>query len=59
MKRIDRFGITKENSLGLYFIKENKMYRIVLKNGMRYDFGFEFGYDENAGMLDFTAKEED
>lgn len=59
MKRIDRFGINKENSLGMYFVQENSMYRIILKNGMRYDFGFEFEYDNSADMIDIMPKEEE
>ena len=46
MKRIDRFGITQESALGYCFVPENCMYRIILKNGMRYDFGFVFEYDD-------------
>lgn len=48
MKRIDRYGIAKENYLGLVFISENKLYRIILQNGMRYDLGFDFEYSDNA-----------
>lgn len=51
MKMIDRYGITKVNYLGLVFVGENKMYRMILKNGMRYDFGFDFVYDENADNI--------
>lgn len=57
MCRIDRFGITAEKCLGLFFVEENEMYRIIMKNGMRYDLGFEFIYDENAALLNFPAKE--
>lgn len=51
MKMIDRYGITKDNYLGLVFVSENKMYRIILQNGMRYDFGFDFVYDDNADNI--------
>lgn len=47
MKRIDRLGIKEEECLGIIFSKENRLYRIVLKNGMRYDLGFEFEFNEN------------
>lgn len=59
MKRIDRFGIGEENCLGYCYVEENNMYRIILKNGMRYDFGFEFCYDENANPICFELKEEE
>lgn len=48
MKRIDRYGVAKENYLGLVFISENKLYRIILQNGMRYDLGFDFEHSDNA-----------
>ncbi len=47
MKRIDRFGVNSVSALGWLFVPENKMYRIVFRDGMRYDFGFEFEYAEN------------
>ncbi len=59
MKRIDRFGISEENCLGFCFVEGNNMYRIIMKNGMRYDFGFEFCYDEKAEQISFEVKEEE
>lgn len=59
MKRIDRFGINEENCLGFCFVEGNNMYRIIMKNGMRYDFGFEFSYDEDADIVSFIPKEEE
>ncbi len=59
MKRIDRFGINETNCLGLCFVEENNMYRIILKNGMRYDFGFEFEYDDYADLINILRKEEE
>ena len=50
MKRIDRFGVNRATALGWCFVPENKMYRIIFRNGMRYDFGFDFEYDENVNM---------
>ena len=40
MKRIDRFGINEEKCLGFCQVEGNNMYRVIMKNGMRYDFGF-------------------
>ena len=45
IKRIDRFGVTKNAALGWYFVPENRMYRIVFRDGMRYDLGFEFDHE--------------
>ena len=59
MKRMDRFGINRENCFGLVFVEENSMYRMILKNGMRYDFGFAFEYDEDAALLEFQPREEE
>lgn len=59
MKRIDRFGISEENCLGFCFVEGNNMYRIIMKNGMRYDFGFEFCYDEKAEQISFEVKIEE
>ncbi len=44
MKRIDRFGVNRDTALGWCFVPENKIYRIIFRDGMRYDFGFEFEY---------------
>ena len=59
MKRIDRFGVSEENFLGFCYVEGNNMYRIIMKNGMRYDFGFEFSYDESADIVSFAPKEEE
>lgn len=59
MKRIDRFGIGEENCLGFCFVEGNNMYRIIMKNGMRYDFGFEFNYDESAEKITLELREEE
>lgn len=59
MKHIDRFGINADNCLGMCFVAENNMYRIILKNGMRYDFGFEFDYDDNAECIHIVPREEE
>ncbi|BCN30834.1 hypothetical protein [Anaeromicropila herbilytica] len=59
MERIDRFGINTENCLGIAFVDVSKMYRIILKNGMRYDFGFGFKYDDNADLIHILPREEE
>ena len=46
MKQLDRFGVNVDTALGWAFVPENHMYRIIFKNGMRYDFGFDFEYVE-------------
>lgn len=42
VKHTERWGFAREAILGSCFVPENCMYRIALKNGMRYDFGFAF-----------------
>ena len=51
MKRADRFGIDEEHCLGFAFIHENRMYRIVMKNGVRYDMGFDFVFADTAERI--------
>lgn len=51
VKMLDRYGITRDYCLGLVYIPENTMYRIILRNGMRYDLGFEFIYDDNVNNI--------
>lgn len=57
MKHIKRFGIYQNDLLGICFIEENSMYRIILKNGMRYDFGFEFNVLDEANPIDIELSE--
>lgn len=59
MKKIDRFGLSKEDCLGLIFDKENNVCRIVLKNGMRYDISFIFEYDDTADIIEIEPKEKE
>lgn len=59
MKRIERFGINTDKCLGFCFVEENNMYRIIFKNGMRYDFGFEFEYNDNAEFIIFQPREDE
>ncbi len=51
VKMLDRYGITRDYCLGLVYIPENTMYRIILRNGMRYDLSFEFIYDDNVNNI--------
>ena len=48
MKRIDRFGVNEDTALGYMFVPANQVWRIIFKNGMRYDFIFDFEYSGNA-----------
>ena len=59
MKHAARFGITTDKCLGFCFVEENSMYRIILKNGMRYDFGFEFEYSDTAEFITLQCKEDE
>lgn len=59
MKNMERFGINTDDCLGFCFVEENNMYRIIFKNGMRYDFGFEFEYDDKAEVITFSEKEDE
>ena len=34
IKRIERFGVTENTALGWCYIPENRMYRMIFKNGM-------------------------
>ena len=53
MKRIDRFGVTKDTALGWMFVPIHRVYRIIFKTGMRYDLGFDFVYEgEDPPVLD-------
>ncbi|MBQ6951960.1 MAG: hypothetical protein IJN44_10780 [Clostridia bacterium] len=57
MARVDRFGLSRSACLGRSLVKENRMWRIVLKNGMRYDFGFSFEWSEEGKMLSLPPVE--
>ena len=50
MKRVDRFGVNSDTALGWCLVSENKMYRMIFRDGMRYDFGFEFEYADNIKL---------
>ena len=59
MKHAARFGITTDKCLGFCFVEENSMYRIILINGMRYDFGFEFEYNDTAEFITLQTEEDE
>lgn len=46
-----KYGITKSNYLGLDYVKEHQLYRIILRNGMRYDLGFELIQDDAVAVI--------
>ena len=60
MKRIDRFGVSKDTTLGFMFVPVNRLYRIIFKNGMRYDLVFEFEFDGDDSLVlePYAAKED-
>lgn len=59
LKGIERFGITAEKCLGVAFVEESNMCRIILKNGMRYDFGVSFEEDDKAEFIHILQREEE
>ena len=52
VKHVEHWGFPLEAILGMCFVPENSMCRIILKNGMRYDLGFEFVFQENIPIID-------
>ncbi|MBQ8878764.1 MAG: hypothetical protein IJ029_08560 [Lachnospiraceae bacterium] len=46
MNHPGRFGITPDKYLGFIKTGDSGIYRIIFKDGTRYDFGFEFRYDD-------------
>ena len=60
LKRVDRFGITNDTALGLMFVPENNVCRVVFKNGMRYDLRFEFIFegDESVELGPFAGEDD-
>lgn len=51
VEHVGHWGFPLKAILGIYYVPENRMYRIVLKNGMRYDWGFEFEIQKNAPIV--------
>lgn len=60
LKRIDRFGVNEDTALGWMFVPITQVYRIIFKNGMRYDLVFDFEYSDDAvlDIGDIDALEE-
>lgn len=54
----DRLGITPDKYLGFCKNLDAGMYRIVFKNGIRYDFGFEFQYHDRFRQVELQKKPE-
>ena len=48
LKRIDRFGVNEDTALGWMFVPITQVYRIIFKNGMRYDLVFDFEYSDDV-----------
>lgn len=58
MKHPGRLGITPDKYLGFCANPEAGMYRIVFKDGIRYDFGFEFRYDDKYKPVELQKEPE-
>ena len=60
LRRIDRFGVTKETALGWMFVPVNHVCRSVFRNGTRYDLRFEFVFegDEAVDLGSYSGTEE-
>ena len=58
VKHIEHWGFPSELLLGICFVPENSMYRIICKNGMRYDFGFEFVLQDNTPVINIKPNNE-
>lgn len=61
IRRIDRFGVSEDTALGWMLVPENKVYRIIFNNGMRYDLIFDFDYADDTDLIweDKTSPAED
>lgn len=56
LSRVDRYGFGRDMCLGRLFVPEHDMWRLVTRQGMRYDLGFEFVQDETAPRLNLMDK---
>lgn len=57
---IERFGFDRETCFGRSFIPQNRMWRLVLKNGVRFDVGFSVEWSpEGEKLAAFPETEED
>lgn len=59
MKKISRYRFNSDTCLGILSIPENHVYRIIMKNGMRYDLIFSFTENENAPLVDIDMDSEE
>lgn len=51
LKHTEHWGFPWETILGISFQPESSLYRIILKNGMRYDLSFQFLFQENSPVI--------
>lgn len=58
MRHPRRLGITPDRYLGFSANPEASMYRMVFRDGIRYDFGFEFQYDDEYTPVELNAEPE-
>ena len=58
IKHPGRFGITPDKYLGVLKTGDYGIYRIVFKDGIRYDFGFEFRYDDSFPEIELENEPE-
>lgn len=54
IRHVAHWGFPLEKILGMCFVPENNLYRIILKNGMRYDLEFEFVFQEDAPIINLA-----
>lgn len=55
-KHMERWGFPRETILGVCYVPDKNLYRIICKNGMRYDLEFEFVFQENAPLLNLKPE---
>lgn len=58
MEHPGRLGITPDRYLGFCKNPDAGMYRIVFRDGIRYDFGFEFQYDDKNTPIELQKEPE-
>lgn len=58
MKHPSRFGITPDSYLGFVKTGDYGIYRIIFRDGTRYDFGFDFKYDDSYEDIEFEDEPE-
>lgn len=56
VKHPGRLGITPDQYLGFFRTSDSGIYRIIFRDGTRYDMGFEFRYDDS--FLDIELEKE-